>query len=439
MNSTPYTLIADPNAKEDSVYTPRGAAADFLYSKDPEVIIHGPAETGKTIAACWKLHLVAMKYPEAQLVIARKLREDIYASVLQTYLRVIAGSPVRPFGGGRPERYEYPNGSVIWIAGLDRPGKVLSSEKDIIYVNQAEELRRESWETITTRTTGRGAVMPYTQAIGDCNPDKPDHWILARAEAGYLNLIKSSHHDNPTLFDEKGNLTKQGERTMRTLNALTGVRKKRLRDGLWVAAEGIIYDEYDEPTHRIYKKKLPVITRWVGGVDWGYSNPGVLGLWGLDRDDNMYLMAQIYHTGKTVDWFIEKAHFLEQKFHKAEAWVCDPSQPAYIKQFQEAKPKLNAIKGFNDVLPGIDGVKVRLQEQRLFFVHENLYFRDQELDEKKLPYCTEKEVDGYIWANRASKDVPVKENDHGLDMTRYVVCYVDDIGGKRKKKVRAIR
>ena len=36
---------------------------------------------------------------------------------------------VLPYGGNKPEWYDYPNGSRIWIGGMDKPGKVLSAEQ----------------------------------------------------------------------------------------------------------------------------------------------------------------------------------------------------------------------------------------------------------------------------------------------------------------------
>jgi hypothetical protein len=119
---------------------------------------------------------------------------------------------------------------------MDNSDKILSGEFDGIYVNQCEELTKEDWETITTRTTGRGAVTPYPMAFGDANPKDPEHWILERAKAGQLSLYTSRHEDNPSLHDGT-DWTAQGRRTLTTLDALTGTRYARLRLGEWVYAD----------------------------------------------------------------------------------------------------------------------------------------------------------------------------------------------------------
>ena len=90
-----YTIMAGENI-QGAVYTPYGGALDLIYAHDPEVIIVGGAETGKTAAACWKIHLLCSKYPGAQYAIVRKTQKSIYSSVLQTFKKVSAGATAVP-------------------------------------------------------------------------------------------------------------------------------------------------------------------------------------------------------------------------------------------------------------------------------------------------------------------------------------------------------
>src|SRR5512138_2074344 len=220
----------------DPPYEWRGGNKALINSRAPEVIVEGPSETGKTFAACYKMHMNCREYPKSQHTLVRKVAANIPPTVLVTMKRVIGSFPVNYYGGDKnPEQIIYPNGSTIWLAGMDKPGKALSGERDTIQVCQTEELSIDDWEVLTTRTTGRGAVMPYTQLFGDCNPG-PAKWIKDRAKAGSLQLIPTRHEDNPSLFTSDGAMTAQGTRTMARLDALTGSRYKRLRLGLWVSA-----------------------------------------------------------------------------------------------------------------------------------------------------------------------------------------------------------
>jgi len=423
-----YEIQLGPNGDVQAY----GGARQFVNYRGAEAILHGPAETGKTFTTLWKLHLCACKYPGASIVIARKVLNDVYSSVWITLKDKILGDPDHwewvPYGGvDRPSKLNYSNGSTIWFAGFDRSGKVLSAEHDIIYINQAEELGLDNWETATTRTTGRAGNMPYNQTIGDVNPAYPSHWMYHRDS---LKMFYSQHSENPMLFNqETGEITEQGKRTMAVLNALTGVRRDRLRDGKAAQAEGAIYKHYDESKHLLYyeARKFP---RYVTGVDWGFSHPGAIIVFGVDGDGAMYRVAEIYRAGETDDWWLARAKELHREFG-IEVFACDPSQPAYITKFREAG--LNAIGGFNGVVPGINAVEERWKTDHLFLYRGANRHIDERLKKDKKPHKTEDELPGYVWAGTA-KEQPVKKDDHGCDATRYVVAYVDGLHNKSKPK-----
>jgi len=234
-------------------------------------------------------------------------------------------------------------------------------------------------------------------------------------------LFYSRHEENPSLYDpETGAITEQGQRTLAVLNALTGIRRQRLLEGKPAQAEGVIYEEWDETVHLVYE--TPICQRFVAGVDWGYRNPGVILLLGLTGDGAAYLIAQIYRTGETDDWWLERAKELKQEYH-VEVFICDPSEPAYISKWQNAG--INAIAGQNAVLPGISAVKSRLADNRLFIVRDNLRYVDEILKTERKPYRLEDELPGYVWADKKAKEQPVKEDDHACDALRYVVMHID--------------
>lgn len=251
-------------------YEAYGACARFLAARDHEVIISGPAETGKTLAALNKVNDLAWSNPGLQAAIVRKSQRSMAGSVLQTYQRKVlpTAAPVTVLGGHSPERFLYPNGAVVWVGGMDNPDKVLSSERDLIYVNQAEELTLPDWETLVTRVTGRAGVLQEPQIIGDCNPAAPTHWIKTRAAAKNLRLIESTHKDNPRLYEPRtGKITAQGKRTLAVLDRLTGNRKLRLRHGIWANPEGAIYEPFDEVRHKVRSKRIPPLWPRMVGID----------------------------------------------------------------------------------------------------------------------------------------------------------------------------
>lgn len=416
-----------------------GAAAELFKSKAPQVILSGPAETGKTMACLHLLDSLAWKYPGMQGAIIRKTYRSMPGSVLQTFEKKVLsqGDGVTKRGGEKPEWFDYPNGSRLWVGGMDNPAKVLSSERDVIYVNQAEELTLDEWETLTTRATGRAGNMPYAQVVGDCNPGSFSHWIKGTANDGNLLLLESRHEDNPTLFDPKTKeITPQGERSLEALDRLTGVRYLRLRKGLWAAAEGSVYDTFDRAVHIV--DAFGSVLRHVAGVDWGFTNPGVIQVWGVDGDKRMGRIREIYRTKKTIDWWIEQAQTVK-KDYPGVVFVCDPSEPGYIQQFRTAK--LSVVEAFNDISLGINNVQQRLKIQpdkrpRLVFLRSGLIDRDEELASLHKPTCAEEEIEAYVWPKgkdgKVLKEVPMDDNNHGMDAMRYAAAYVDGLGRQNR-------
>ena len=187
--------------------------------------------------------------------------------------------------------------------------------------------------------------------------------------------------------------------------------------------------------HLIYRDAVPACERHIAGVDWGFTHPGVIGVWGVDGDGRMYLVAQVYRTKQLIDWWTERAKELQAEYH-VEAWYCGPDQPANIQTFVQAG--LNALPAVNDVRPGIDAVAQRLQvagdgKPRLFVVRDSLRYKDTALEQARRPFATEQEFHSYVWAS-GSKEQPVKELDDGMDSARYA-CMGANVGMRRAKVV----
>jgi len=126
----PDRILSDPRYR---VFRPYGAANDFLYCKDPEVLFCGPAGTGKSRTALEKLHLCAMKYPGSRHLIVRKTRASLTQSAMVTYDKHVLSEDSGVRFRTAEQEYRYRNGSVIALGGMDKSSKVLSSDYDLIY------------------------------------------------------------------------------------------------------------------------------------------------------------------------------------------------------------------------------------------------------------------------------------------------------------------
>ena len=408
---------------ENRPYQPYGAAKKLFYGKHEEMLIEGPAGTGKTRAVLEKMHLCAEKYPTCRILLVRKTRESMTESVLVTFEAKVGQAEHEALrGAGRNFRqiYKYENGSEIVIGGLDKVEKIMSTEYDIICVFEATEITEDEWEKLQTRL--RNHVIPYQQAIADCNPSGPAHWLNMRASTDLMTRLVSRHEDNPTVTPDY----------IATLDRLTGVRYLRLRKGLWAAAEGLVYDNYDPAIHVVEPFDIPEDWRKIRVIDFGYTNPFVCQWWAIDHDGRMYLYREIYETKTLVEDQAKRIVALSNGM-TPEANIADHDAEDRATLDKYGIPTLPAYKA---ITVGIEAVQARLRDAgdgkpRLFVFQNCLVQRDEKLVAAKKPYCTEQEWEGYVWPKekdgRAIKEVPVAVDDHGLDALRYAVAYVDNI------------
>lgn len=429
----------------EHVYGPRGGCRRLFETRSPEVVLSGPYGTGKSRACLEKLHQLALLHPGMRACIVRKTAASLDESALVTWREhvipeAMAAGDVRRHGRTLEHGpgYSYRNGSFISYGGMDKANRVLSTEYDIIYVQEAIELTEDDWEALVGRL--RYGRVPFQQLIADTNPDAPTHWLKQRCDGGQTVLIETRHEDNPRLVNEDGTYTVLGADYMTMLDGLSGVRYKRGRLGLWVAAEGQIYDAWDPAVHMVDPFPVPASWRrwWV--VDFGFRNPFVLQWWAEDPDGRLYLYREIYMTGRLVEDHARQAldivapegEWLEPQPH---AIICDTD--AEDAATLERHLGMGTTAATKDVKPGIERVQARLRPDAtgrpgLYIMRGTLVERDPHLQERKKPQCTADEVGGYVWApdptlpGKPRKEEPLKVDDHGMDCVRYLVSELDE-------------
>jgi len=428
-------------------YEPRGAALELFRTRDSETFIAGPAGTGKSLACLFRLHLTALHNPNARFLIFRKTAVSLGATTLVTWEKKVAADAIARgivswFGGSPREApgYRYSNGAKIDVAGMDKPEKIMSAEYDLVFGDEATELTLTDWESVGTRL--RNGILSWQQQMGACNPANPTHWIKQRCDQGQATMLVSRHRDNPAYVNTDGSLTAKGVDYMAKLDALTGVRRLRLRDGKWAAVEGQIYEAYDEAIHVVDEvKHTAAWTRW-GAVDFGYTNPFVYQDWWEDPDGRLYLNHEIYYTRRLVEDHAERIKSLlyypsgQPRGLLPRAIYAD--HDAEDRATLERKLGLSTRPAAKGVSDGIQAVQSRLKVQpdgkpRLFIRRGAVVERDPELETASFPIGAGEEIAGYVWAVKPGnkgglKEEPVKEHDHSMDALRYMVAARDLVG-----------
>ena len=381
---------------EVCAYEPLGAAEALLYSQDREVLIEGPAGTGKTRAIIEKCHVLCDTIPGVRVLWVRATRASMTESVLVTFEeRVLPpGSPIKS-GARRFSRhsYRYPNGSEIIVGGLDNVDRIMSTEYDIICVFEATEIRLNDWEKLLTR--GRNWKVSYQQQIADCNPSHQRHWLIMRARSGQMRHLQSRHSDNPALTQNY---------LADLANNLTGHRRARLYEGLWVAAEGLVYPRAETC---FCEHIEPPMGTLVGGIDFGWSDPfcALAGTSYYDTGDEQWHLHIWYERYKSQCTIAEHARALPTGV----VWYADPSEPQSIIELNRAEHRTR--KAVNDILVGVNAVSSRIEQGTLHISDRCRALRA--------------ELSAYHYPEDKTSEKPVDEFNHACDALRYMVMGVD--------------
>lgn len=414
----------------------RGAIMHLRDYDECMVGVDGPAGTGKTFGILFFLHTLLLRYPGAKVLVARKSNTDLAGSAMATLQDYILhpAEGVHYFGGNKvePAAYRYPNGSKMVVNGLDKPSKVKSMEFDGVYINEATECDPVDVEFCWGRL-GRRGKLPLQPFLMDFNPDAPHHWLNQRMNEGGIVRLASRHEDNPYLYDARRDTwTSAGVKYLARLDQLTGVRLLRLRYGQWCAAEGMVYqDAWDRSRNVVDKFAIPAEWPRYLSVDFGYTNPFVCQWWAEDPDGRLYRYRELYQTKTLVEDHARKIKEVS-RWGLADgeplpyAIVCD--HDAEDRATLERHLGMATTPAHKDVSPGIQAVAARLRpagdgKPRLLFLRDSLVQRDHDLSDSKKPTCTEEEFESYVWD--ANKERPVKEDDHGMDCSRYMIAHRD--------------
>lgn len=449
-------------------YEPWGGCKEVFESREEEVLISGPAGTGKSRGCLEKVLAVCLMTSNVRALILRKTQRSLGSTALVTWRNFVIKEALETgdvvyYGGSQQEapQYRFKNGSTVTIGGLDNPTRIMSSEYDIVYVQEATEITITDLEFIKTRL--RNWRVSFQQLIMDCNPAGDKHWLKLRCNDGKCKLIESRHEDNPRLFSRDGTVTEQGAKYIAILDSLTGVRYKRLRLGLWVSAEGIVYEEFDPAYHVLpwdydeLGNRLPLPDEWerYWAIDFGYSHPFVLKCYAYDREeDTIYMYREIHFTQRTVSEHARQIMEIVTEevtttyydhFNKTERVVTETiwkePQPLAIicdwdaegRRTFEKETGMGTQKASKSVYEGINAHKDRLKRDRdgyarFYLMADSLVEKDQWLVDNLYPTCTEDEYASYVWkvaTDGRVMDEPVKRDDDGMDTDRYMTMFFD--------------
>lgn len=262
-------------------------------------------------------------------------------------------------------------------------------------------------ESFVNQTTARCSV-DGSKWVYNCNPSGPNHWFkkhwIDRASELGMAYLHFTMDDNNALSDEI---------KARYRSQYTGVFYKRYIEGLWVMAEGVIYDMFTPEKHVV--SELPPMTdlHYIS-CDYGTQNACVFLHWNKGKDGKWYCIDEYYYSGRDEQSQRTDADYVKDMLNFTKgcvvrAVIVDPSASSFIAALREAGYPV--IKAKNDVLDGIRFVGSCLTNES-FAVHSKCQNYIREFGE-------------YAWDEKAverGEDKPLKVSDHAQDAGRYF-CY----------------
>ncbi len=321
------------------------------------------------------------------LPVLRELGFSCTEKVSKNQLRVEFGGRTNTFFlfGGRDE------GSAALIQGMTLAGVLL---------DEAALMPRSFVEQACARCSVEGSRLWFS-----CNPEGPGHWFfqewIQKSRERNALYLHFTMEDNPSLSPEM---------IRRYAGSFSGAFYRRFVLGEWVAAEGRVYDFFDE--HCIRDPPPGEMEQWCISCDYGTVNPASFGLWGK-KEGVWYRVKEFYYDSKRhrrqkTDG--EYARDLRELAGDRPVGlvVADPSAASFIETLR--RDGWRVVGAENNVLSGIRITAELLRSGRLIIC----------------PGCTDaiREFSMYSWDERAVGDRVKKVHDHAMDDIRYFAVTV---------------
>lgn len=394
-------------------------------------IWEGSVRSSKTICSLVRWVHFVLNAPPGNLIMVGKTERTLKRNILDTLAEMLPQKGFRHVQGAG-ECFIF--GRRIYIAGANderAADRIRGMTAVGAYVDEVSLVP----ESFFTMLLGR-LSEPGAQLFGTTNPESPRHWLKVkyldragfwlRHDGGHetvaegLNLARFSFRlaDNPTLNPEYvASLRKE----------YTGLWEKRLIDGLWVLAEGSVYDTFVADAGPHVVTALPEFERFWLAIDYGTTNPFVALLMGLGVDDRIYVarewrwdskaqrrqLTDAEYSTRLREWLAaldnERLAGRDSLLEVLDRIYVDPSAASFSLQLYH-DGWYGVHHADNDVSDGIRAVSTLLNADRLK-IHASC---EGLIAEKS----------GYVWDRRAQErgvDQPMKVDDHGPDAERYGV------------------
>ncbi len=251
-------------------------AVKLLTSPARYILLFGGSRSGKTFILIYTILCRALRAPGSRHVILRYRFNSVKQSVFMDTLPKAAKLclPELRYKENRSDWFvRLPNGSEIWIAGLDdkdRVDKILGKEYATIYFNESSEISYHAVTTALSRLAQNCPEVP-NKAYFDCNPSGKSHWtykvFVEKLDPETGAALRFPNLYTSMIMNPAGNQANLPQGYIEeTLASLPERQRRRFMEGTWQDdLEGALWKRVDINSARVIN--APELKRLVIGVD----------------------------------------------------------------------------------------------------------------------------------------------------------------------------
>ena len=357
----------------------------LLGSNKKITIEQGGTRSGKTYnILIWIIFYYAPSQRKKIVTICRKTFPALRATVMRDFLEILKAHNMYSEDQHNKSSSEYLlYDCLVEFISLDEPKKVRGRKRDLLFINEANDLTFEDWQQLLFRTKEK--------IILDYNPSDEFHWIYDKVKVrDDADFYITTYRDNPFLEDSIKQEIKRLKDTDDNYWQIYGL-------GQIGKARSLIFSSH-------VCDSVPEQAEFLSyGMDFGYTNDPttLIGVW--KHDTNLYFREFIYRTGMTNQDIAKELQRIG--LDRRDEIFADSSEPKSVEEIYRfgwnIKP---ATKGRDSINIGIDTLK----RYKLFVTKDS--------------QNTIKEFRNYKWKEDKNGNIlntPLDNNNHSIDAIRY--------------------
>jgi len=375
----------------------------YSINKEPKILIcNGAKRAGKTfiLIQAFLLHMHEYKGMGVSFIIGGATSSSIQRNILDDMEQLIDGEIKLNKNGG----FELWGNMVYCFGGANSDSwkSVRGFTAAGAFLNEGTALHDSFVKEVISRCSYKGS-----RVFIDTNPENPMHSVKTDYIDNDGQLLSDGRVNiksfNFTLYDND----KLPKDYIESIERVTPSGMFYDRDvlGLWVAAEGVVYKDFDKDIHLIdHIPGTEEIDYYIGGIDYGFEHYGSIVVIAKCKSGNYYLIEEVAEQHRYINWWIDVALELQEKYPYIQFYG-DYARTEYIQQMKEAG--INIEFANKSVVEGINTVGSLLKTKKLFFIKDKF---KKGLDEMYL----------YVWGSTKAngKEEVVKRNDDVLNLYR---------------------